>query len=572
AETKVITRRDLMVEPLVPRILRHGDTAVVGATVHNTTDSTRTVNAAITVEGIKIDGSRDKSVTLSAHSRTAVNWTVHVPQNGSSAKVTVLAKGGNLEDGFETSLPILPFSVAEVIGTSGLLEKSITESLEPPEDILKDVGHLTISVTPNVGNGLSDGLGYLVNFEYGCSEQTTSAVLASLAYNELVTQKITKQDDALMAKAKTKIEEGVKRLVAMQKSDGGWGLWPESEKSTPHYSAYVFWGLTRAAKAGFTVDPSVLDRTDKYLRDSLSQPIEGKEYEQLSANERAQALYTLSERDPRELSGHASSLYEKRNLLSGFGKSFLAIALGNVEKFISSSRINTLLGEVAQKIERRDPTHILFREDSGYDSYWSSDTRSTAIYLQALLRLDPKNRDIEPLVRSLMEKKRDGYWESTQSTAMSFLALAEYARLNPITGDATDVEVFLQNQRLGYLKYPLGALSPSQSKLIPLSEVLKRGSKVQIGLEKESSQRYFYDVTLKTYRAIQNIEPFENGFSLMSDVYAIGDEKREHPLTGVAQGETVRVRLKLLVPKKRTYVALESHLPAGLEAIDFQLK
>ncbi len=572
AETKVVTRRDLMVEPLVPRILRHGDTAVIGATVHNTTNSSQTVNITLSAEGIKIDGSRDRSVTVPAQSRMAVNWTVRVPLNGFRAKVTVLAKSENLEDGFETSFPILPFSVAEVIGTSGVLEKSVTESFETPEDILKDVGHLNVSVTPNVGNGLSDGLGYLVDFEYGCSEQTTSAILASLAYSELVTRKITKPDDALMGKAKAKIEEGLKRLVAMQKSDGGWGLWSESEQSTPHYSAYVFWGLTRAAKVGFTVDPLALDRADRYLRESLSRSIESKEYEQLSANERAQTLYTLSERDPRDLAGYAASLYEKRSLLSGFGKSFLAITLGNVDKITSSSRVNTLLGEVAQKIERRDPTHISFKEDAGYESYWSSDTRSAAIYLQALLRLDPKNRDIEPLVRSLMEKKRDGYWESTQSTAMSFLALAEYATAHPITGDATNVEVFLQNQSMGYLKYPLGSLSASQSKLIPMSEVLKRGPKVQVGLEKESDHRYFYDVTLKTYRAIQDIAPFENGFSLISDIYALKDTKREHPLTAVLQGDTVRVRLKLLVPKTHTYVALESHLPAGLEAIDVQLK
>ena len=572
AETSVTTRRDLMLEPLLPRILRHGDTAEIGATMHNTTDARLSAEVTIRAEGVSIDGPAKRMITLAPKSRTPLHWNARVPKSGNTAKITIEARGGNLADGFEQSLPVLPFSVAEIVGASGMFQKSVMETLVPPEDILKDVGEVRVTVAPNVGNGLAGGLDYLVNFEYGCSEQTTSAVLASLAYQELVNQKITTSEAELLAKGKKKVEDGVKRLVGMQRPDGGWGLWPDSGQSAPHYTAYVFWGLTRVARAGFTVDVSVLDRSDQYLRDALARPVETGEYEQLNANERAQVLFTLSERDSRDLAGYASSLYEKRNLLSNFGKAFLAMSLGTIEKSQSSARALTLLKDVANTIERTDPSRVRVKDGSGYEYFWSTETRSTAIYLQALLRLDPKNYDMEPLVRALMEKKQDGHWHSTQDTAMAMLALTEYAKAHPVDTKRLEVEMYLNSSKQGNMSFAEGDTSPEASKIFPLGEILSRGPKVQIGLEKESDKRYFYDITMKTYRAIEEIAPFENGFSLVSDMYALGDTKREHPLSEIHQGDTVRIRLKLLVPKKHAYVALEAHLPAGLESIDFNLK
>jgi uncharacterized protein YfaS (alpha-2-macroglobulin family) len=44
------------------------------------------------------------------------------------------------------------------------------------------------------------------------------------------------------------------------------------------------------------------------------------------------------------------------------------------------------------------------------------------------------------------------------------------------------------------------------------------------------------------------------------------------PVTSVAEGDLVRVRLKITVPERRTFVVLDDALPAGLEAIDLSLR
>jgi uncharacterized protein YfaS (alpha-2-macroglobulin family) len=98
------------------------------------------------------------------------------------------------------------------------------------------------------------------------------------------------------------------------------------------------------------------------------------------------------------------------------------------------------------------------------------------------------------------------------------------------------------------------------------------GATQQIGLEKDSTKRYLYDINMRVYREIQDIDSFSNGMTVVADAYALTDSRYQRPLTEIAQGENVQVRLKVLVPKRHRYVSLEYHLPAGLEGIDFQLK
>lgn len=572
-EAKIVTRRDLMAEPLLPRILRYDDVVTLGATISNSTD--QTVNAQVDIQagGISIDGTSARTVSVAPKSSAVVRWTARVPHKGNKAEITVIAKGNGYEDGFVMGLPILPYAVPEIISTSGILERNVTEALELPEGALPDAGELKVSVEPGVGNGLQGGLDYLVQYPYGCSEQRTSAMLGNLMFAELADMKVTKATDEQLAQSKKNIEEAIRTVLPIQRGDGGYNYWIESVSSYPHLTAYVLWGQIQATKAGYSVDPAAMDRADEYLRDQLAHTYEnGYSYQGLQDSERAQVLFMLSERNPEGLSGYAASLYERRASLSSFGKAFLAMAYGNIEKNSSSGKAATLLGEVRNKLVLLNPSTAYVSEDEGYDEYMSSDNRSTSIYLQALLRLDPKNEDVERLVRYLMQNRKDGYWESTQSTAMSLLGLVDYVRANPIDERMAQVSLFLNNKLSETLKFPQGDVSGAQIKTVAMSDLTKSGANQQIGLEKDSDKRYFYDITLKSYKDIADIEPFENGFSIVSDVYALDDKKFERPLTQVQQGQNVKVRVKLLVPKSHRYVALESNLPSGLEAIDFQLK
>src|SRR3990170_23973 len=56
----------------------------------------------------------------------------------------------------------------------------------------------------------------------------------------------------------------------------------------------------------------------------------------------------------------------------------------------------------------------------------NTDTRSTAVILDALVSLDPGSTLVHQAVRWLMVARRDGIWETTQETAWALIALTDW--------------------------------------------------------------------------------------------------------------------------------------------------
>jgi len=99
------------------------------------------------------------------------------------------------------------------------------------------------------------GLGYLVRYPYGCVEQTTSQMLASLNVKNYYLDRPDKPSDfaSIRSRANESVEGGISVLVngalRGQHDDGGWSLWGygESEASSSSYAAYT---LARVNESG----------------------------------------------------------------------------------------------------------------------------------------------------------------------------------------------------------------------------------------------------------------------------------------------------------------------------------
>ncbi len=576
AETSFKTRRTLMAEPLLPRILRQGDRVSVGATIHNSTPAPLAVRVTIDAPGIEVSGG-ERTITIPANGRLPVSWDVRIPEQGAPASVafTVRAFAEGLEDGFVVDVPVLAATTPDILGTSGILQQTVTETIQIPEDASTDRGEMRVTVTPSLGEGLEGGIDYLLNYHYGCTEQTTSALLAGLAYAELVKHRLATGSPEGQARAEEKVRGGIAALRNLQAENGGLGFWSSSDRVYPHLTAYAFWGVTRAEQAGFDVDQDFLNRMDSYLRDYLQNPNAFQDarwsYGHLNDDERSQVLYALSLRNTNGLMGFAETLYERRESLSTFGKAFLALSYINIQNGSSSARAATLMDEVQNRIIVQDRFGAYVDDGSGYSYFMSSRTRSTAIVLMAYLRLKPNDQMTDRLMRYLLTQRRDGYWESTQATSLSLLALTEYAKAHPVDDGRRVMELFLDGKRGESLVFDQGDHSPAQSRVFDMPQLTASGFTHEVGMEQGEDRRAFYDITLKAYRPFGATEPVESGFTVLSSLHALDDAKNAAPLTSVRQGQNIRIHLKILVPKKHEYVAVESHLPAGLEAVDFTL-
>ena len=112
--------------------------------------------------------------------------------------------------------------------------------------------------------------------------------------------------------------------------------------------------------------------------------------------------------------GHMITLFEQRDVLDTFGKAYLAMGFGQSGE-VYEKYVDTLLSDInSEALNSATGTHW---EEAQPDYYsMNTDTRSTAIVLAALARLDPENALLPNVVRWLMSVRKDGYWGTTQET------------------------------------------------------------------------------------------------------------------------------------------------------------
>jgi len=95
------------------------------------------------------------------------------------------------------------------------------------------------------------GLEYLVGYPYGCVEQTTSRMLASLNVKNYYINRDRPADwDGIRKNVNDSVEAGVKKLlvggeVGQSPNDGGWSLWGPYYRSESSSSSYASYTLAR---------------------------------------------------------------------------------------------------------------------------------------------------------------------------------------------------------------------------------------------------------------------------------------------------------------------------------------
>ena len=127
-----------------------------------------------------------------------------------------------------------------------------------PETLRRE---LRVSPLPLVQ--FSGKLRYLLQYPYGCVEQTTSSVFPLIYFSDLAKE----LDPTLFAKSDPAVfvQEGIRRLATMQLYNGGFAMWPDSDTLHPWGSIYATHFLVEARRAGHQVENFLYDRALEFL-------------------------------------------------------------------------------------------------------------------------------------------------------------------------------------------------------------------------------------------------------------------------------------------------------------------
>ncbi|NLE43075.1 MAG: hypothetical protein GX620_00005, partial [Chloroflexi bacterium] len=546
AQVDIISSKELLVNPVVPRFFVVGDRAELAAVVHNNTTHSLDVEVELATGGLLIGGPTSQQIAVPASSRVKVTWPVtaeDVPSANlrfATRSTSSLASASGvtthaplaLSDAIEVSIPIYRNTTPEVVATAGQLEGD-GEQLEAvvlPPSVDLTQGELTVQIDPSLAAGMVGGLNFLEHYPYECTEQTVSRFLPNVvAYRALKSLGLatsTQLASDLETRLPQMVGVGLQRLYNQQHYDGGWGWWV-SDASDPFLSAYVTLGMLEARRAGFTVDETRVLQAIDFVRRQL-QPPRGLEVH-WRANRQAFMLYVLAEAyhdglGESELS-RAVSLFDRRAQLDSFGRAYLAMALGQLEPD-SRQRVDTLLSDIASAaIVSATGAHW---EESQPDYYaMNTDTRSTAVVLAALSRLDPENALTPNIVRWLMAARQDGAWETTQETAWAIIGLTDWMAATGELEGAYDWRVQVNSRELGAGSATVETIDQATRLEIAVADLLANAANRVLFTRtatsgEDGAGRMYYSMALRYYRPVEEVTALNRGI-IVSRQYTSGD-------------------------------------------------
>jgi len=200
-ESSIITQKDLMILPNMPRFLREKDTIVVTSKITNITPEAKTGIAmlqlfdAVTMEAIDakmLNASNTKDFSIKPNGNTTVSWKIYVPKGLQGVQYRILAKAGNFSDGEENILPILTNDILITesipLWIRGNTKKEYTfENLKNNQSGTLKNHLLTLEYTSNPAWYAIKSLPYLMEYEHECAEQTFAKYYANTLANEIIT-------------------------------------------------------------------------------------------------------------------------------------------------------------------------------------------------------------------------------------------------------------------------------------------------------------------------------------------------------------------------------------------------
>ncbi|MEO5562175.1 MAG: alpha-2-macroglobulin family protein, partial [Chitinophagaceae bacterium] len=423
----------IVISTALPRFLSPGDTVTVPVTVTNTTDRSTSVSATLKVEGpLKVIGSSTESVALNAKSEGRATFQVVADPNIAVGKVTVTVNGLGEKFTDATEISVRPPSTLQKVTGSGSVMGGSSQKVSIGlGDFIPGSSDYELVVSRSPALELAQHLKYLVQYPYGCTEQTVSAAFPQLYYGDMADlMQLNKQNKV---NANTNIMEAIRKIKMRQLYTGAVTLWDGGGTEdwwTTIYSAHF---LLEAKKAGFDVDNSLLETMLSYINNRLKNKelvtyyYNRDQNRKIAPKEVAYGLYVLAIAGRSNVP--AMNYYKAKSEVLALDSRYLlsaAYATAGDKKSFTAMLPSSFSGEVS------------VTQTGG--SYYS-DVRDEAIALNALLDVDPGNAQIPVMIKHVGEKLKSKNYLNTQERSFAFLAIGKHARAANQSTATADIKI-----------------------------------------------------------------------------------------------------------------------------------
>jgi uncharacterized protein YfaS (alpha-2-macroglobulin family) len=560
AEADIKVSKPLLLQAALPRFARVGDVFQGGVVLHNMTEAAGEAVIEAKVEGIVLldkDGPRAVTVPAGGSQEVLYRFEARAPGR---AVFAFRARLGAASDGLEAVLPIKPPRALETVALFDQAERTAEQKVAVPAYGAGPESRLDVQASGTVLSGLSGCVDYLTGYPYLCLEQRLSAVLPYLVAGRIIEDYNLSKLDA----------DGIENHVGghlgefprYQRDDGGYGLWPESRRSSPFLTCYAVFGLVKARQAGYDIEGLGLESAVDYLKRLLREKFDpARAYfdETVWNTVRAFALYDLALVNKAE-PAYAEKLFNERARLSLFGKTLLLKALYRGRGAVSAQ--DALVQDLMNKV-KLTPSQAHFEDEEGFGGAWiyASSARTTALILQSLIETGRTHPLAAPVARWLVEKAKLSDRLSTQENFYLFYALNDYARTAETGGPGARYKIRLAGKTLLEGSFA-GRRTATDKASFPLAD-FPGGRTHGLEVRNEGGGALHYGLRM-TYTPAQPAPAREEGMAVVKSVLTLDGK----PAVDVKGGSLVVVTVEVALPQESHYVVVDDPLPAGLEAVN----
>lgn len=199
-QTDVISQKDLMVLPNMPRFVREKDVINLATKVVNMTNEIKSGNAVLllfdaatnkAIDTLTMNTNNVKVFQCKPKQSVVVNWTITIPDGIQGLRYKVIAKSGNVSDGEENILPVLTDKIlineSIPVWVKGNSKREFTlANLKNNTSSTLQNHALTLEYTSNPVWIALQSLPYLMTYEHDCAEQTFAKYYANCIAEKII--------------------------------------------------------------------------------------------------------------------------------------------------------------------------------------------------------------------------------------------------------------------------------------------------------------------------------------------------------------------------------------------------
>ena len=582
-EEKIVVSQPFILRAVLPRFARIGDQFFSGVAITNLTEGTGEVQVQAEIEGQSIrlqetTGVKDK-IAIKAGESKAVLFSYQAKQTGlSTLKFSARFAGTydnqpiNEADALQIPLFIKDLPATETVVAVGESRQREVQKIRVDQSIRQDMGGLHLLLSSTALSNIGEGSKYLIEYPYGCLEQTASRLLALLQLKYL-SDKYGFKLEAVKSVDQV-IEANLRKILLLQNGDGGFKFWTSSATSDCYLSPYIAYVFKRSRELGFDIPEEVKRKLIGYLNYTLTNPcFSTRDWKTLAEYRLSilQGLQALGRRDET----YFEEYFNRRSDLSLGAQIQLAYLLSQTPSW--KNEAGKMLQEIKNSIFVTAQTAYLESPRMLPPSwlFMYSPVITTADAIKLFLELEPESEFIAKFARYLLNARKNGRWRYTYENAKAIDGLVEISlRREAETPNFTANVLLAGNSILkelfkGYQYQP-------REKSIPMANLPMGVSEIDIN---KSGSGILYYTLAYSYRLQGPQASRQQGFSikrtvkdrLANKLLTSYQELPPPPLT-VKSGDVLEIELEFLVPQACYHLIIDDAIPAGLEVIDASLK